>query len=90
MAIGNMNYVKKHYPDEIAQITENFDELLNRFKAESPRSQNAKQGYLQVALETHTSKNRTAWHGVRAWKDSKGIVHITPQSFYGGYAYIFL
>jgi hypothetical protein len=90
MSIGNMNYVRKHYPAEIADISENFDELLKRFREENPRSQNAKAGYLQVALETHTSRNRTAWHGVQAKKDSKGNVSIWPMSFYGGYAYIFL
>jgi len=90
MSIGNMNYVRKHYQKKLDEITNNFDSLLERFRAEKPRSKNAKDGYLHIALERHISKNTWAWHGVVAYRKADGSISIRPKSFYGGYAFIFL
>lgn len=87
MAIGNLNYVRKHYSPELNLIQSHFDQICDIWpKApKSRRKLNIEAGclYVNVGLEIHTSPHTSAWHGVRAFKNPDGTIKFKPMSFYG-------
>lgn len=87
MAIGNLNYVRKHYAKELEVITTNFDKICSIWpRRPHDRGRVNLLGnclYVNVGLEQHISPNQVAWHGVRVIKNEDGAFTIKPMSFYG-------
>lgn len=86
MAIGNSNYVKKHYQPVIDFCIAHFDELKALTDKQIGTHSRNKSVAFRVELETHHSEHESAPHGVeftvnKTWQ---------PKSFYGGYHYITL
>ena len=74
MAIGNKNYVRKHYGDILSRAIERY-EALSRVWPRKKKNLN----YVNLALERHRSKHTSAWHGVRLYRDGS----FRPISLYG-------
>lgn len=84
MAIGNRNYVTKHYQKEIDFCLAHFDELKALTdKQIGSHSRNHNVAF-RVELERHSSVHQFAAHGVEFFVNKNW----RPKSFYGGYHYI--
>lgn len=84
MAIGNSNYVKKHYQPVIDFCLAHFDEL--KALTDKQIGNHSRNHYVafRVELETHVSAHQSAAHGVEFLVNKSW----SPKSFHGGYHYI--